>query len=122
MAAEEERRSWGERGEDNEARGRMLEKQEDARGKKMENEEQKQEESSGKKENEVKKQEEARSGKKENEEERQSRLKASLSQVKDLTLYFKKIRKSLLFLSRKHQLLCIYVFYLNYVTAWLTII
>ena len=60
MAAEEERRSWGESGEDDEARGRMLEKQEEARGRKMENEEEKQEETSGRKEDMGKKQEETR--------------------------------------------------------------
>ena len=63
MAAEEERRSWEERGQKNE--------NQKTRGRKMENEE-------------------TRGREKENEEERQSRLRASLSEVEDLSSYFRK--------------------------------
>ena len=63
MAAEEERRSWEERGQKNE--------NQKTRGRKMENEE-------------------TRGREKENEEERQSRLSASLSEVEDLSSYFRK--------------------------------
>ena len=63
MAAEEERRSWEERGRKNE--------NEEARVRKKENEE-------------------TRGRNMENEEERQSRLRASLSEVEDLSSYFRK--------------------------------